>query len=468
VYAAFDNHKMGDYKPYLYKSGDRGRTWTSISGDLPERGTVYTVQEDSERPELLFAGTEFGLYFTIDGGKRWVRLKGGLPTIAVRDLALQEREADLVVATFGRGFYVLDDLSPLRRVSAALLEEPTALLPVRTASQFILAQPLAGRDKAYQGSAFYSAPNPPAGAVFTYYLKEEIKTRKKQRQDAEKKVAEKGGDVFYPSWEALAAEDREEDPEIVLTVADAQGNVVRRLSGPAKAGFQRVAWDLRYPPASPTKLKADELLFPWSDPPLGPLAAPGSYTVALAKRVDGKLTPVGEPQRFAAQPLALKGVEAGDRAGLLAFQQRIARLQRAVMGAAEAAKETQQRIDHLKKAVDDTPGAEPALAEELRALESRLKDVQGRLEGDPVKGRRNEPTLPGIDDRVERIVEGSWVATAAPTGTQRESYDIAAKLFGETLAELRELIETDLHGIEQRAEAAGAPWTPGRVPRWEP
>jgi photosystem II stability/assembly factor-like uncharacterized protein len=468
VYAAFDNHKMGDYKPYLYKSADRGRTWTSISGDLPARGTVYTVLEDSERPELLFAGTEFGLYFSIDGGKRWARLKGGLPTIAVRDLALQEREADVALATFGRGFYVLEDITPLRRSTSALLEQPAALLPVKNAAMFVPAQPLGGRDKAYQGSGFYSAPNPAPGAVFTYYLKEEIKTRKKQRQEAEKKVAEKGGDVFYPTWEALAAEDREEDPAIVLTVADAQGNVVRRLTGPVKAGFQRVSWDLRYPPASPTKLKADEILFPWTDPPMGPLTVPGSYTVTLAKRTEGKLTPLGEPQSFTAQPLAVPGVTPGDRAGLLAFQQQVARLQRAVLGAVEAAKEAQQRIDHLKKAVDDTPKAEPALADELRAVESRLKDVQARLEGDPVKGRRSEPTLPGITDRVERIVEGSWVATAAPTGTQRENYAVAAKLFGEALAELRKVVETDLHAIEQRAEAAGAPWTPGRVPRWEP
>jgi hypothetical protein len=333
---------------------------------------------------------------------------------------------------------------------------------------FIPAQPLGGRDKAYQGSGFYTAPNPPAGAVFTYYLKDEIKTRKKQRQEAEKTVAEKGGDVLYPTWDALAAEDREEDPAMVLIVADSQGNVVRRLTGPVTAGFHRVGWDLRYPPASPTKLKADEILFPWVDPPQGPLAVPGSYTVTLAKRVEGTLTPLGEPQGFTAQPLGLQGVTIGDRAALLTFQQQVARLQRAVLGAVEAAKEAQQRIDHLKKAVDDTPSAEPALAGDLRALEPKLKDVQARLEGDPVKGRRNEPTLPGIADRVERVVEGSWVATAGPTGTQRESYAIAAKLFGETLAALRTLIETDLRGFEQRAEAAGAPWTPGRVPRWEP
>jgi hypothetical protein len=138
------------------------------------------------------------------------------------------------------------------------------------------------------------------------------------------------------------------------------------------------------------------------------------------------------------------------------------------MGAAEAAKEAQQRIDHLKKAIDDAPAADSALAEELRATEQRLKDVQASFEGDPVKSRRNEPAPPGIAERVQRIVEGSWVATAAPTGTQRDGYAIAAKQFARTLADLRAVIETDLKSIEERAEAAGAPWTPGRLPRWEP
>ena len=130
VYAAFDNHKMGDFKPYLLKSTDRGRTWTSIAGDLPARGSVYALAEDHVDPNLLFAGTEFGLFFTIDGGKKWTRLKGGLPTIAVRDLAIQERENDLVVATFGRGFYVLDDYTPLRRTTPALLEQEAVLFPL--------------------------------------------------------------------------------------------------------------------------------------------------------------------------------------------------------------------------------------------------------------------------------------------------------------------------------------------------
>jgi hypothetical protein len=467
LYAAFDNHKMGDYRPYLYRSADRGRTWTSISGDLPERGSVYTLAEDSVQKDLLFAGTEFGLFFSQDGGKRWLQLKGGLPTIAVRDLALQDREGDLVIATFGRGFYVLDDLSPLRHATPTLLAQEAALLPVKPAAAFIQSDPLGGRNKSFQGTAFYTAPNPPFGAVFTYYLKEGLKSRRELRQEVEKKVAEQGGDVRYPTWEALAAEDREEAPAIVLTVTDAAGNVVRRLGGKAKAGLHRVAFDLRYPASEPTKLKVEEPFLPWESAPMGPMVAPGTYTVSLAKRIDGKLVPLGQAQTFTAQPIGFAGLPEPDRAALLEFQKKVARLQRAVLGAGEAVTEAQARIDLLKKALDDTPAAEPKLGEDLRGVEARLKDVKAALDGDAVKGRRNEPTLPGISDRVQNVVAGSWTVTSGPTGTQREAYDIAARLFEKTLADLRRVVEADLRAIEEKAEAAGAPWTPGRLPRWQ-
>ncbi|MFM1809963.1 MAG: hypothetical protein RLZZ382_1188, partial [Bacteroidota bacterium] len=108
VYAAFNNQRNGDFKPYLFKSADRGTTWTSISSNLPDRGTVYCIKQDFKTPNLLFVGTEFGAYFTTDEGQHWTKLSG-LPTIAVYDLEIQERECDLVAATFGRGFYVLDN-----------------------------------------------------------------------------------------------------------------------------------------------------------------------------------------------------------------------------------------------------------------------------------------------------------------------------------------------------------------------
>jgi len=465
VYAAFDNHKMGDFKPYVYRSGDRGRTWTSIAGDLPERGTVYAIGEDPGKAGLLFAGTEFGLFFSIDMGRHWVQLKGGLPIAAVRDLAFQERAGDLVIATFGRGFYVLDDLTPLRQTTTALLDQEAALLPVRTAPVYIEAHPLGYRDKGFQGANFYAAPNPPFGATFTYYLKEGIDTLKKQRQAEEKRVEEKGGEVRYPSWEALRAEDREEAPTILLTVTDADGHVVRRLTGPASAGFHRVTWDLRFPSSEPVDLDPQPPL-PWSSDSVGPMAVPGSYRVSLAKRVGGTVTPLGDSQPFTTEPLGLADLPSADRKALLDFQEKVAELQRAVLGAVEARNEAAAHVLRLKKAIEDTPRADAKLAEDVRALENRLKDIQIELEGDPTKARRGEPTLPALQDRVGQVVGGSWSSTSAPTGTQRDGYETAARLFTETLARLRGLIETDLKSIEERAEGAGAPWTPGRLPRW--
>ena len=207
--------------------------------------------EDPEKATLLFAGTEFGVFFTLDGGKAWVKLEGGLPTIAVRDIAIQKREHDLVIATFGRGFYVLDDYRPLRLATPESLGEERRVpgapgVDVRAVLALRLArQGLPGRVRSTR------ADNPPFGAVFTYYLKDGLQTKRKARQAQEKKAAKEGGAVSYPPWDALRAEDREEPPAVVLTVTDDAGNVVRRLTGPAGAGFHRVAWDLRYPPADP-------------------------------------------------------------------------------------------------------------------------------------------------------------------------------------------------------------------------
>ncbi|NUQ41254.1 MAG: glycosyl hydrolase [Calditrichaceae bacterium] len=467
IYAAFNNHKRGDFKPYLLKSADRGKSWISVTGNLPERGSVYSIAEDHANPDLLFAGTEFAAFFTLDGGKNWVQLQGGMPTIAVRDLAIQKRENDLVVGTFGRGIYILDDYSLLRQLSAEALEQEAALYPVKNAWMYIESAPLGLRDKSFQGDSYFTAPNPPFGATFTYYLKEEIKTLKKQRQEAEKKLDKEGGALRYPDWETLREEAREEAPAIILTVKDEDGNTVRRLSGPVKAGFHRVAWDLRYPAANPASLEPPDTEDPFAEQPVGPLAAPGTYTVFLAKRVDGKETPLGAPQTFSAEPLNIAALPAADRAALLAFQQKTARLQRAVLGAENVADEAQTRLNYIKRALLDTPGADPALLQEALALQNRLKDLQTKLSGDRVVASRNEPTPPAIVDRVQGIVYGHWASTAAPTQTHRSAYQIAAEEFTTVLDGLRVLIEADLKNLEDKLESAGAPWTPGRVPRWK-
>ncbi len=465
VYAAFNNHKNGDFKPYLVRSADRGRTWTAIASTLPENGPTWVLAEDHVDPALLFAGTEFGVFASKDTGKQWTQLKGGLPPIPVRDIAIQKREHDLVLGTFGRGFYVLDDYSPLRTATPASLEQGPLVFPVKKAYGYVPANPLGMSGKAFQGESLFTAPNPPFGAVVTYYLKDGLKSKQAARRDAEREAQKQGETLPYPTREQLVAEAREEAPTVVLTVSDAAGTVVRRLTGPAGAGIHRVAWDLRYPPADPTSLRPLPTDNPFFDPPQGPLVVPGKYTVTVATRVDGVETAIGT-QAFEVEALNNVTLPASDRPALLAFQRKTADLQRAVLGAVEAAREMQTRIRHIVKAIDHTPGAQAAWHAEARRLDTGLADVLLALRGDDVMRRRNEPVALAIGDRVDSIVSSHWTTTGPPTGTSLRAYEIAAEEFAPVLDRLRAL-DADLRKLEATLEAGGAPWTPGRVPGWK-
>jgi hypothetical protein len=251
-------------------------------------------------------------------------------------------------------------------------------------------------------------------------------------------------------------------------VKDADGNVVRRLAGPVKAGVHRVAWDLRFPASTPTSLKPGPTPVenPFYEAPAGPLVVPGTYTVSFERRVDGALSAFGEPQTFPVESLGLQTLKAADAKELLAFQKKTARLQRAVMGAIETTEEAQNRLKVAKKAIDDTPAADATFGTEARRIEKALDDLMVGLRGDSVMSGRNEPTAMSTVDRVQAIVGTQWSATVAPTGTSREAYAIAADAFEKQLATLRALVETDLRALEGAMEKAGAPWTPGRVPTW--
>lgn len=473
VYASFNNHKAGDFKPYLLKSSDGGKSWTSIAGNLPERGSVWAIAEDHVNPELLFVGTEFGAFFTVDGGKKWLKF-GGLPTIPVRDIAIQRKENDLVLATFGRGFYVLDDYSPLRDAPKTV-EQRIALLPVPDAKMYVEASPLGGGPRGSQGDALYTARNPTSGAVFTWFNRNELRTLRARRLAAEKAAAAKGQDVPYPSYDSLRVEQNEEPPAVVLTVSDEQGNLIRRLSGPTGAGFQRVSWDFRYPAPNPVTTapappaaggEGDEEAGGGFGGARGPLAPPGSYKVTLSLRQNGRETAAGT-QTFHAVPLGQGPLSAADRAAVTAFLQQTARLQRASLGTNAALGEAENRLGMLRRAIEATPGAAPTLGERGRVLVARLRDLRVELSGDPVVENAQEPTPPTLLNRIQRVVGNTWSNTQAPTATHRRNYEIASQQLGEFLPKLRTALD-DLRKMEDDAEAAGAPWTPGRLPVWKP
>ncbi len=457
VYASFDNHKKGDYKPYILRSDDKGKSWRSIAGNLP-KGTVYTIAQDHVIKNLLFAGTEYGVYFTRDGGKKWLPLKGGLPVIAVRDIDIQRRESDLVLATFGRGFYILDDYSPLRIAQGTLAREKEMLFPVKDSWMFMESAPLGLSKNAFQGDGWYRADNPPAGAVFTYYLDKELKTAKKVRREKEKKQK----DNPYPSWEALRAEKLEPAPAIVFTVRDEAGHVVRRIQGPASAGFHRVSWDMRYPSATPVNLKpfpADNM---FASPPRGYPAAPGTYSVTMEKRVGEKYIAVGEKQTFECKALPNTSIPAKDRAELLAFQHKTAALQRDVLAVNRSLDESATRIKHLAKGLFDTAGDTRGLQKRLRALELSLDEILTAFRGDAVVRGYSEPVAPGIIGRIQEVVYGHWASTSAVTQTHRDNLKLARGQFEALRPRVRELLQ-NLTALEKEADTLGVPYTPYRM-----
>ncbi len=465
VYAAFENHKNEDFKPYLLKSADAGKTWTSIAGNLPENGPVLAFAEDPVNANLLFAGTEFGAFFTIDGGMHWVQLKGGLPTVAVRDMVIQAREGDLVIATFGRGFYVLDDISVLRQTKADSVNQAASLAPVKDSLLYIERHPLGGPKKSMQGDALYTAENPPFGATFTAYLKEKLKTRQEKRHEAEKEAAKKGQTLPYPTHDQLRAEADEAKPQVYFMVYDDSGAAIRHIDGSADSGFQRASWDLRYATAALGEEVEDGEDFPPAAAQ-GPLVMPGSYSVRIFQRVDGVETELAGPQNFKVVAEGTPGMNSSDRGALEQFQKKVARLYRAVAGAIHTGEETEKRMKEIRKALAETPAVEKQLSAEADAVEQKNRDILRALRGDAALAKRNEQVPASISDRVKAVLEGERFSLNKPTQTHMDDYKLAADDFGSFLSQLHALVEVDLAKLEKDMEAAGAPWTPGRVPEW--
>jgi hypothetical protein len=301
VFVALNNWHLGDYKPYLVRSNDRGRTWTNISGNLPAKHDVWSVVQDHVNSNLLFAGTEFGVFVSVDGGTSWTALKGGLPSIQVRDMQVQKRETDLAIATFGRGFYVLDDYSALREVTPASLAEEARLFPLRHAYSYN-STGLGPAGSAGIGtlSGNWQVANPPSGAVFTYNVRQALP----------------------------------ENTKLVLTIENQAGTQVRRCELDKTAGLRRVAWGLI--PDAPAAGRAgapatgrgagtpDTTATTTSQSAVPPCVAPagrggfgggggrggggqrvpnGSYTATIGKMVGTTVTPVGPSQSFLVLPL---------------------------------------------------------------------------------------------------------------------------------------------------------------------
>jgi len=463
VYVVVDDHKNGDFAPYILKSENRGRSWKSISGNLPERHVLWRVVQDHVKPGLMFVGSEFGVFFTVNGGGTWTKLKGGAPNISFRDLVIQTRENDLVGATFGRSFYVLDDYTPLREVTDSMLKSGSVLFPVRKADWYVPRSPM-GCDgtpgcKASQGDSFWTAPNPAYGATFTYYLAEEIQSSKDARRKVEKEKEKNNENVVAADWDTVIAESREDAPAIVFTIRYADGSIIDQVIAPATAGFNRVAWDLRYPSVEPWApvAEGDE-----SHEGVGVMVVPGRYSVTMQKRVDGALADLGQTQSFDVVSIRPDPVIPGStQEQRVVFEAQLEELIRAASGTSAAVEGVIGELDAVKVTLGRSM-TDGSLYEVAHSLQQQLRDAQEVLTGNELRDFYNDLPIMSVQARLWHARFDPSSNAQGPTSAQQESYKISRKLYDETVAKLTRLVDTEYAGLKDAMDTARVPWTPGR------
>ncbi len=465
AYAACENFIAGDFQPYLYKTTDGGKNWSLFNSNLPKYGSTFTISEDNVDKDLLFIGTQFGVFYTVDGGNEWIPLKNGLPTEMVMDLTIQRRESDLVVSTFGRGIYILDDYSPLRYMAKDNLKKDAFIFPVKDALMYIEAQPFAFPGVGFMGASFYAAPNPDFGAVFTYYLKNDIKSLKEIRRDEEKEKQKKNEVIKYPAYQTLFNEKEEPDAYLLFTVTDQQGNVIRKIKTDPKKGVNRITWDFRYNPFTAVSLEPFDNSVPWNEPDRGYMVVPGTYKVSLSKFQDGTFTELVPPQEFVCKSLNNASLPAEDKQSLDNFNRKVAELTRAISGADAYRKSLDDKLKYFKKAVIDGAGVPEETYNTVIKIEKELDDFNRKLNGDPLRARYEGGSPTSVKDRVDLVTSALWTTTSAPTDTYIKSYDAAAGQFGGLLADLKS-IDGEVKALESTLEKYGAPYTPGRFPEW--
>ena len=456
VYVCVDNHKTGDYQPYLLHSTDRGATWQSIAGALPARHLCWRLVQDHERAELLFLGTEFGVFFSVDTGDHWVKLTGGTPNIPFRDLAIQRRESDLVGASFGRGFWILDDYSPLREVSTEVLE----LFSVRDADWYVPRPTLGGGGKASQGDSYYVAENPPFGATFTYYLREGLKSRKAARQEAEGKIAEEGGDTPTPGWDVLREEELAPNPSVELVVRDSQGALVRRLAGAAQKGMHRVTWDLRRPAVDAWSRgeKSDR----GGRGPEGVLTAPGTYTVSLRKQVEGEWTDLAGAVSFEVSPLREGSLPGAGPAVAAAFGLELEAANRRAGAIRAVTADLMERVTAMRSVLARATSDVDSLDARAANLERQLHDIELAFSGSSRRDDAGDPGPVSIQRRLSVASMGTSWSTYGPSPSHRDSLAIGLKKMITLAEQLEQLRLNVMPALEQALDQAGVPWSPGR------
>ncbi|MEN9699006.1 MAG: hypothetical protein RLZZ301_204 [Bacteroidota bacterium] len=446
VFAAFNAQRQGDFKPYLFRSSDKGKTWVNISNNLPTRGTVYCIKQDHIQANLLFVGTEFGAYFSTDAGLNWTKL-AGLPTIAVYDLEIQKRESDLIAATFGRGFYVLDNYSPLRELNKETLAKKAHLFPVKNALLYIQADPLGLEGTGFQGHNMWASKNPAYGATFTLYVKEVPSTLKDQRQEKEQALEKEKKDVRYPSTDALRKEALDEEAKLIWIISDASGNEVRRMQSSPQKGICRQTWDLRFTSTNPIGQGGQ-----------GSLATAGQYQVEVILVHNGKLDTLVRAQSFQVVGLNNQTLLAKNPTELALFRAELAELNRKVSGANKRFDEASESLELLEKAIENYPNTDLSLLAEIRALKEMKASCKLLMEGDELLTHYEFETAPSIQARLGMVAYQLADNTTGVSKTHRANKAIVEAQYAEFSKIANDYIQR-INILEEKLDRLQIPYT---------
>ena len=448
VYVALDNHKYGDYKPYLIKSTNLGKSWTSLAEDLPEKHLVWRIVQDHVNKDLLFIGTEFGVFFSVNGGKKWVELDGGMPTISTRDVKIQRRENDLVAGTFGRGIYILDDYAPLRSLTEKSMQQDAILFgPSRPVKWFQLDDNHTDSD----GDDRFVAKNPEHGATFTYYLKDSLLTAKEKRQEADKKAVEDKKYPKYPSWEAVEAENQEAEPAVYIEVRDSEGDIIKRVDGKTKKGLHRLTWDMKYSSTNPLTEKDSKNN--------GLMALPGSYTATLFKRVGTKVTPLSEPVSFELAAIVEGALEGATPQEMEVYGSAVSDAQKRAISATTVLKHLKDTMALLRTAIDRTPSDIAKLEAQFAAIQEEIHAVNRQFYG--LKSRDRMGIKPANIMSRLRYARSALGSSYGPTAQHKDQLGYANDSLDSAVARIGTLQSTAVPALQQAVVEAGGPWTSG-------
>lgn len=445
VYAVLDHHRFGDFKPFVYKSSNGGATWTKITKGLPENGPVKTVIEDFKDQDIVLVGTEFGLHISFNGGGEFHSWQGGMPPTAVKDMVFQERDDDLVLATFGRGFAVCDDYEKIRDFKSMLtanadLSKRSYILPVTPVKLFIPASPLGGSGNGHKGASRFSAPNPASGAVIVYNIEKEFSTIASRRKKRETDASKNPNALIYPAKDSIVLESMEEAAKVYMVIRSSQevtpSNVVAKFALNAAKGMAKTEWNLRYSDPS-LPVPADKgYQAGW-----GPYVTPGMYYAGLELLEKGnvsnltgiteiKVSYLYEPSI----PLVSKEEKNAQVAQLFKVKQDLSTLNIRL-------EEIQQGLTAMKNAIGVSNTNARDFAHLSAQLQSVLNTVTVVVNGNGALASEEFETTEGLNELFGSAYYSCFDALNAPTKTHLQKLDIVMSGVTESNTKLNEVVK---------------------------